>query len=333
MKNPYDLDELEPDELDRWAHHARGRDRKRQRRRPEPTPAAPERGPTRAATVLEANRRSVRVQLAPDEEPQEVVLGGHLHGGQLAVGDTVICRLTEPPVVVRVAPRRTALTRRSPHRPHPVVALANVDVVAIVSAATDPPFRPGLVDRYLVAIAAAGATPVVVVNKADDDPAAADALLEEWRALGIPTVACSARTGLGLAALREALGAGVSAFVGHSGVGKSSLLQALTGEDAAAGALADHGRGRHTTSSARLYALPGGGSLIDTPGVRSFAPDDPAPGDLAAAFPDVVDAAARCAFSGCTHASERDCAVVDAIDAGRLSAGRLERWRRLADDG
>lgn len=327
------LDSDDPDEgtVDRrWTAHADARDRKWKKQKKPPSARDPSvaRGPTRAGVVVEANRRHVLVDVGGDTV--EALASTALRGEPLAVGDDVVCTMTEPALVVRVSSRRTCLTRRSPHRPRPVAVLANVDVVAIVGAATDPPFRPGLVDRYLLAVHGAGAAAVVVLNKVDepDDPVAS-ALLEEWAAEGVATVACSARTGQGLPALREALGTGRSALVGHSGVGKSSLVAALTGEAPSTGDLAGHGRGRHTTTGSRLYGLPGGGELVDTPGVRSFAPDDPSLQDLDAAFPDLARVASGCPWRGCTHTVESGCAVLEAVDAGALRAGRLARYQRL----
>jgi len=312
--------------------HARQRDRKHAHRKKKPRfhepPPDPD-APTRRGLVLDTARGHATVRV--DGETWEALVSPALRLQRLATGDEVTVSLGEVVVVRRLLPRRTSLCRRNPHQPHaPKIVVANVDWVAIVGAASDPPFRPGLVDRYLMAVHHGGAVPIVVVNKVDEAPdrAALDEVLAQWSEAGIRCIACSARTGEALDALLDAMGPGRGALVGHSGVGKSSLLAAL-GADALAGDLADHGRGRHTTSGSHLYVFHTGAEVIDTPGVRAFAPWEATRGDLAAAFPDVERHAARCGFSSCSHAHEGDCAVLDAIDAGDLDAARVGRYLRL----
>jgi ribosome biogenesis GTPase len=158
-----------------------------------------------------------------------------------------------------------------------------------------------------------------------------DEVVAPWEAAGLGVFRVSATTGEGLEALGAALGEGRGAFVGHSGVGKSSLVTALGGR-AAAGELADHGRGRHTTTGSSLHRLPCGATVIDTPGVRQFAPWSPTMADLRATFADVVAIGEECGFSGCTHVHEDDCAVLDAIERGELPEHRRASWMRLLGD-
>ena len=226
-----------------------------------------------------------------------------------------------------IAPRRGVLARARRDRgatAQPIAA--NLDVVFVVTA-PGRDFSPPRVERYLVAIGGAGARAVVVLNKCDlaPDPAALVADLYAVSAAA-PVVAISAEYGDGCAALDAYVTAGTTlALVGSSGVGKSTLANRLLGVDrfATGATRASDGRGTHTTTRRELVALPGGAWLVDTPGMRAFAPwsDDDALDDV---FADVAAAAIRCRFRDCAHAREPGCAVRAEIDAGRY-----ERWRAL----
>lgn len=234
--------------------------------------------------------------------------------------------------VAAVLPRRTRLSRPDPQDPlRERVLVANVDVVLIVCAAASPPLRPGLVDRLLVAIAVGGAKPVLVVNKLDLAGPELDAVLAPYAALGVPVVRVSAATGAGLDSLRALLAGQLCALVGHSGVGKSSLINAL---DPQARVLTGEvneaiGRGRHTTTTTTLYRLAGGARVIDTPGVRSFGLWKVQPSRAAAFFPEIDALAASCRYRDCLHNGEDGCAVDAAARAGELAAARLEGYRRI----
>lgn len=247
-------------------------------------------------------------------------------------------------VVEEVLPRTSQLTRGAPDdrtgRVH--VLAANIDRLVVVAALANPPLRPGLVDRFLVAAALAGLPPLVVLNKVDLEGTQDEqgrpltrALLEPWRAAGHEVLAASCATGEGVPQLRERLGRGVSLVVGHSGVGKSSLINAVCpGLDLRVGDVTDyHGRGRHTTTSARLVPLPGtGGWVVDSPGLREFALDDVAPSDLARLFPGFGELPDACRFSDCRHRAEPGCAVRAAVAQGRLDAERHGTYLRVLDD-
>lgn len=245
----------------------------------------------------------------------------------IVVGDDV---LVEGPRV-SVAPRRTQLLRRSPGGGVHVVA-ANLQALCVV-AAVDPPARAGLVDRAAVAARAAGVAPALVVNKADlADPHDVVQTMTARAEGEMPVFVVSAHDGTGMAALAAFIRAqGRAALVGPSGVGKSSLLNRLVPDaQLATRALSSAtGAGRHTTSASTLLALPGGGELVDTPGVREFGLVDVPPHDLALYFPGFARVTDGCRFRDCLHEDEPACAVKRAVDMGVVPAERYAAYRAL----
>jgi ribosome biogenesis GTPase / thiamine phosphate phosphatase len=233
--------------------------------------------------------------------------------------------------IVRVAPR-TSVLRRSADDTDPVerAIVANADQLVIVTALASPPPRPRLIDRFLVAAYDAGLDPLLCLTKAD--LGSPDDLLAAYTPLGIGyLVTGRPLTGEMLEGLRDHLVGQVSVLVGHSGVGKSTLVNALipAAGRAVGRVSAVTGRGRHTSSSAIALPLPGGGWLIDTPGLRTFGLGHIAPDDLIQAFSDLAEGAANCP-PGCTHLGP-DCAL-DAWVAGHGGgplAARLDSLRRL----
>ena len=230
--------------------------------------------------------------------------------------------------IVRVDGRTTVL-RRTADDDDPVerVIVANAEQMVVVTAVAEPQPRPRLVDRCLVAAFDAGMEPLLCVTKTDlADPSA---LLATYAPLGVPALV----TGLGqdLGPLRERLTSRWSVLVGHSGVGKSTLVNALVpGADRAIGRVnVVTGRGRHTSASAVALRLPDGGWVIDTPGIRSFGLAHVDPRHLVHAFTDLDVVTADCP-RGCTHgATEPECALDDAVAAGRLDRARVDSFRRL----
>ena len=218
-----------------------------------------------------------------------------------------------------IAPRRTVLTRTDPanERRDRVIA-ANVDRMVIVAAITSPPLRTGLIDRYMIAAARGGIQPILCINKID-----LSADTSEVAGYEIPIVRCSTKTGQGIDELRDWLAGSLAVLAGHSGVGKSSLLNSLTDENQArVGILNEEtGKGRQTTTASRLYHLKNGARIIDTPGIREFGLGPVSLEELKAAFPEF--SGARCRFNDCTHKEEPDCAIREA------GGPRYEAWLRL----
>jgi ribosome biogenesis GTPase / thiamine phosphate phosphatase len=229
--------------------------------------------------------------------------------------------------VVAVEPRTSTL-RRTADDSDPVerVIVANADNLVIVTALADPPPRPGMIDRCLVAAFDAGLSPVLCLTKAD--LAAPDALEEMYAPLGVTYVVT--RKDRPVDELRAHLTGRMSVLVGHSGVGKSTLVNALVpdAERAVSEVNPVTGRGRHTSSSAIALRLPGGdGWIIDTPGVRGFGLAHVKPDDVLAAFPDLIEGDAECP-PHCTHVQD-DCALDAWVAAGHADPARLDSLRRL----
>lgn len=254
-----------------------------------------------------------------------------LSGQRAVVGDRVrwVEARGEGGKLVSVDRRDTALVRADARGREQVLA-ANLTGIVVVTTAHQPPFRAGLVDRYLVAAAIGGLSTVIVLNKVDQGvPAEVDRALALRRDAGTPVIRTSVPLATGLGTLAEALQDGTFALVGHSGVGKTSLAQALLPdvEVGAIGDLSEHwGTGQHTTTSSRVFALPGGGELVDSPGIRTFAPGRLTAEEVRGFFP--MMAGLACRFRDCLHREgEQGCAAPDEVDPELLAS-----YRRLLDE-
>lgn len=236
-------------------------------------------------------------------------------------------------VIERVEPRTGRLTRRVRNRIHTIAA--NIDRAIIVSSAGLPDPKPHLIDRYIVASLAGGITPMVCMNKIDLDKSGhAARILERFAGLGYRAVATSATTGVGIEALRVLLTEGSSVLAGQSGVGKSSLLNALQpGLALKVGDIVEHtSKGRHTTTTATLIRLERGGYVVDTPGVKSLDVSTVPLNEIEMHFVEFGPHVPECKFADCTHTHETQCAVLAAVESGAIHLERYESYVRLFEE-
>jgi ribosome biogenesis GTPase len=316
------------DESDVRVRPAKG-SRPRSKRRPEHADARP-------AMVVAVDRG--RWTCALDADPGQLVVAmraRELGRTPIVVGDQVdlvgdrsgaqhtLAR------IVRVSERSSVLRRTADDTdPYERVVVANAEQLVIVTALADPPPRTGFIDRCLVAAYAGGLHPLLCLTKSD--LASPDGLLSAYAELELSVVVT--RRDRPPAALRERLAERVSALVGHSGVGKSTLVNALVpAAHRATGEVSSVGKGRHTSVTAVALPLPDGGWVVDTPGVRSFGLAHITADNIVAAFEEFVEPAEECP-SGCGHLgppADPDCVLDAEVAAGRASAGRLDSLRRL----
>ena len=239
-------------------------------------------------------------------------------------------------VIESVRPRRTYLARRTSGGRVAKVVAANLDRLVVVASVADPPPSPGVIDRMLVMGEAGGMDACVVLNKVDlaGGHAVAGELAEPYRAAGYPVVETSAVTGEGMEGFRDVIRGGSSALAGPSGVGKSTLLNAVDpGLELRTREVGRRSRaGRHTTVSSRLIFLDGGGVVADTPGFSDVGLGDVARAELDRCFADFRPFLGGCRFNDCTHVHEPGCAVAAAVEAGHIGGARYDSYRTILDE-
>lgn len=263
----------------------------------------------------------------------------------VAVGDRVGFRLKASEtdmaegVISRVEARRTSLVRRREVRRNrskekEQVIVANIDQLVLITSFDDPPFNSRLVDRYLVFAESEKLPLLIVVNKIDlDEEGMVEEDLEVYRSLDCNICLVSAEDGRGIDELRELLRDRVSAFSGHSGVGKSTIINLLVGREElrTAETSCKTGKGVHTTTSSAMFPLPGGGYVIDTPGIREFNLSGITRENLRFYYTEFLRFMPECSFSSCSHTVEPGCAVIAAVESESIAPERYESYLALLD--
>ncbi|HWK72975.1 MAG TPA: ribosome small subunit-dependent GTPase A [Povalibacter sp.] len=287
------------------------------------------------ARVIESFGRRAIVQTTDGERFAAELFGKRL---TIVCGDTVQVRLPRPvaaasgdaPRIISVEPRRT-LFERTDSRGRTEPLAANLTLLAVV-VAPEPEPDPFMVDRYLAGAAYANVLGALIVNKCDlATPAAFEAMVAEYRQAGYPVLTLSALRNQAIDEVRELVRGQTTMLAGQSGVGKSTLTNALVPQsERLTRTLSDStGEGRHTTVSTALFRIPGGGELIDSPGVRDYAPALIDDANVQVGWPEILVLAPQCRFNNCLHLREPGCAVLAAVADNKLSPRRYESYKRL----
>ena len=258
----------------------------------------------------------------------------------VAVGDDVrVTRIDdENGAIEEVLPRRTMffrpqVTAKGVGDSRQVIA-ANLDKLAIVTSLESPPIKVGLIDRFLIAAQIGQLEPILIINKVDlQPPQNFELILEAYRQLDIEIHLTSAESGAGIDELKRALVDHRTLFAGHSGVGKSSILNLLLpGLNIRTNEVSEWTKkGRHTTTTIEIYELPSGGFVVDSPGLKVMGLWDVQKEELPHYYPEFLELAADCRFSSCSHTHEPDCAVKAAVEAGNLSRIRYDNYKSILD--
>lgn len=276
---------------------------------------------------------SQRMRLRLDNQTEVI---GRLKGKRMrpVCGDRVESRQIENEpewLITRILPRKNELTRPD-RRGRIEILAANIDLIAVAIAELPPPDW-FMADRYLAAAEMMEVSALVVFNKSDLGPVskASARELDVLASVGYPVVQCSAKTGADVDELRRHFKDVTAIIVGQSGVGKSSLINSLVenADQQTARLSRSTGEGRHTTVNSVMWSLPDGGAVIDSPGVRDYAPAIDAPDQVVRGYREIADRGRDCRFSNCRHLREPDCAVKSAVESGAVSARRYESYKRL----
>jgi ribosome biogenesis GTPase len=250
----------------------------------------------------------------------------------VVAGDFVMVKEigTDQGVIQRVEPRRGCLSRTSRNRQHLIAA--NIQQCLIVTSCAEPGIKPNLIDRFLLTAEKSYVQPLIVLNKIDlVDAAQLQPIAGDFAQLGYPVFYASATRGWGLDLLRKCLSNRRTVIVGQSGVGKSSLLNAIESGLAlrVSEVSKENQKGRHTTTTAQLIPLQLGGYVLDTPGIRQFQMWDLVPAEAAQWFRDIRAWADHCRFPNCSHTHEQECAVKSAVADGRISLRRYDSYCQI----
>lgn len=260
----------------------------------------------------------------------------------VAVGDRVevLVNVDGTAFITAIEPRRNYIIRRASNlSKESHILAANIDMTALVVTLANPITNTTFIDRFLATAMAYNVPALLVINKVDlldsaDDRELLDAVVYLYESIGYEVVKVSAKTGDGVDVLREKLRDKLTLLSGNSGVGKSTLVNLLIPEAAArVGAVSDsHHTGMHTTTFSEMYTLPGGGSLIDTPGVKGFGTIDFEREQVSHYFPEIFATSANCRYGNCTHTHEPGCAVLRAVEESRISQSRYASYLSIMDD-